>query len=222
MTRVNLGDDGSFTENCYVSGSVRGGTFTAGFVGMLSFASTVKNSYTTASVFSTGTYASGFVASQTQGSIVTGCVSLGDTIRSTTNVYRISNAAIVTIDGETVQQLKNNYALSTTVLMVGTTEISLTRTGMDSVNGFSMTLAELQTQATYATPPLSWDFTKIWAMNPNGNKLPIFMYQKEEDTTITSIRNPLPIVLRPEIWFILILPKDRLLLRLRMQPSNKF
>jgi len=54
-----------------------------------------------------------------------------------------------------------------------------TRFSADSLNGIdgsSRTMAQLQNQLTYTLPPFGWDFTNIWMMNPEGDRLPIFRF----------------------------------------------
>ena len=181
-------DAASLIENCYVSGHVQGRSgLVAGVVGSLSGASTVRNVYATTSVRAQTSPAGGIAGHFTGGATITTSVSLAPFIRANdTNVYRIAR-----VQPGHVVNLTANYALGTTRLINDDTEIALIRAGMDSVNGFSITMTTAQMQQTYTNAPFAWNFTNLWKMNPEGNRLPIFMTKDEIDAA--SIFIPIPI-----------------------------
>jgi hypothetical protein len=178
LTHFSAAAARALIENCYALGHVRGGNFSAGLVGMVSQASVIRNSYTAATVVSTGATAAGIAASFSQGSSLSTSFSASPSVTATTTSVRIANI----LAADTLSRLKDNRALATTQLIIGTTvQDSIPRQGEDSINGLSVPMVVFQTQASYTTDPWAWDFTDTWKMNPGGTRLPIFIWQQGDD-----------------------------------------
>jgi len=61
----------------------------------------------------------------------------------------------------------------------------------DRFDGVNRTMAQLQLQTTYALPPLLWDFTNVWVMATEGDRLPIFRWLSQGSSSIQDwLQNP--------------------------------
>ena len=175
---------GSIIENSYSTGSIQANTNVGGIVGNASHTSTIRNVWSSASVRANGNgNAGGIAGTITQQTRLETSVSLAPTIRSGNgNAFRIG-----TRGGTAAAFFVNNLALATTELWSGVldqdtdTLITLVLAELDTVNGQSITMAQAQTQATFTTAPFAWDFEYIWKMNPNEPRLPVFIWQVDEE-----------------------------------------
>ena len=183
--RVAVGFGGSIIEDSYMSGSVEGNANIGGVVGVFTWHSILRNVYTTATVRANANTAGGIAAMLTNHATISTSVSLAPSVRADgAAVFRIASGA------DTV--FFNNFALATMQLISGETATTVGRVGLDSVNGYSIPMIAAQMIQTYTTAPFAWDFENIWRMNPNDPRLPVFIWQVEEDDTPSSILNPIP------------------------------
>jgi len=196
--------DSSLVTDCYSTGHLENSPgasgVTGGVVAQLSTRAIVQNSYSSATIIGAGR-TGGIVGTVSSSAlteaqlrenpnrlpnlpIVRNCVAINPIIRGGrgtttyaagfgTQVHRI--AANIGGEGDTASRIiANNFALLTTEVYRNDTLIPIGRLA-DSLNGQdgeSVPMAELQTQGPYNF--LGWDFTNIWMMNPEGDRLPIF------------------------------------------------
>ena len=106
---------------------------------------------------------------------------------SATNVHRVISTSQPAAQADS-NVIRNNYALSTMEVYVGTTQKTEFTDRFDGVN---RTMAQLQLQTTYALPPLLWDFTNVWVMATEGDRLPIFRWLSQGSSSIQDwLQNP--------------------------------
>ena len=137
---------GSTISKCYTSGSVVAGNYSGGFVGFNLNASTISNSYCTASISTSGARIGGFAGWNWSTSTLEKCYSTGS-VSGTSNV-----GGLVGYNDGTVN---NSFYNSTT-------------SGQsDTGKGEPKNTEEMQTQTTFTNE--GWDFTDVWAMNGGFN-----------------------------------------------------
>ena len=179
---VNLGS----VSNCFSTGSIGAGNFgIGGFVGQNQ--GTITNSYTTCSVANANNYAGGF-ASRNYATI-TNCFATGSVNGSGYsgglisyngsggNVNYCYSTGLVTGSGNVGGLIGSNGATVTNCYWD-----TLTSGKSTSAAGTGKTTTEMKTQSTYT----GWDFTTVWAIDPNKNSgYPYLLWQ----SSITGVDN---------------------------------
>ncbi|RED63039.1 S-layer homology domain-containing protein [Cohnella lupini] len=179
---------GGTVERVWTSGTVSGPTYVAGIAGT-SFG-TIRDTYSTANVTASGTYAGGIIGvadspSMTERVYATGKIISGSTAGGLTGYARNSDVTVrdsfalnPTVTGSAFAQrvvarfasgqtaaLENNYAAET----VSAATQSNTATGPTTLNGATKTTVETRDVATWQTG-LGWDFDSVWQWNDNGSR----------------------------------------------------
>jgi hypothetical protein len=201
--------DSTLVTDCFTTGHIQAnptqaspdaGTWAAGITVSLNNNSIVQNSYSTASIRARNN-AGGIVAQLNQGSrrpvttaIVQNCVAINRRIENTiagANSGRIAVSYAGTgLDEDTVgitNIIRNNYALSNMVLLLGTTQKTFV-SGLDTFDGLSKIRLDLELEETYTMAPFAWNFTDIWMMDEDGEFDYFPILRRKDPGTTTSIQ----------------------------------
>lgn len=142
--------------NCYFSGSVSGGYYTAGLVGYKKYG-TISNSYCMASVFG-GRYVGGLVGYNESSTTLKTSVAINTRVMATDgDVNRLVgyNSGTIAVDTEA------NKSYNRTIVV----DQGVSRDILDNtVNGTSVSAETLKYKSTYEAVDWNWDFTDTWAI----------------------------------------------------------
>jgi hypothetical protein len=178
---VGTTNNNSLVTDCYTTGHVEAITtrnYAGGIVATVNNNAIVQNCYSTASVRA-NRYTGGIVAMNSgnpagSSPTVQNNVAINRRIENVTTASGDAHRLIGQVMG-TNGIIRGNYALQNMqFFMGGTLQTTLPGDSLNGINGLSKTLTELQTQATYTTAPMDWDFNSVWRMDVGTTEFPVF------------------------------------------------
>jgi len=178
-------NDRALLTDCYTTGHISS-TGTAGTVGGISGSinnnAIIQNSYTTASVVGINTVG-GIVGMINNANNAANNPTIRNTVAAnrrieTTNAAASNPARRIVASSLNANNpqwniIRNNYGLADMNLFHGgVLQTTFPADSLNGLNGLGKTLVELQTQATYVTDPMDWNFNNVWTIETN--EFPIF------------------------------------------------